>query len=71
MCLAIGKFETLMDRDNFIVTVWENVAPTNFICLSVSLIVCPALTAFISVTMPMGRILMKLGGSRVLELTSD
>ena len=57
-------------------TVWENVAPTNFIylcvCLCVCLCECSAFTAYISVTL--GQDLMKLGwnfGTLVWLIVSD
>ena len=60
--IAISKMCYLHKlKCSVIVTIWETVAPPNFLCLSVCLAVCPAFTAYISLSM--GQILMKLGGS--------
>ena len=69
MLRAENRNYKVKNRVMFFLTVWETVAPPNFICLcvclsvclSVCVSVCPAFTGYISVTM--GWILIKLGGN--------
>ena len=49
----------IFSDNTFIVTVSRLQTPTNFICVSVCVSVCPTFTAYVSLTL--GRILIRLG----------